>query len=68
MGGAAGYYIHPATYLFRHDDGTPQQIDDEIYIAQPHAANTVLPSLLGWNVLKPFKLTFDWATQRIALE
>ena len=68
IGGPAGYYSHPAVYAFRHDDGTWQQIDEEICIAQPSPTNAVLPSLLGWNLLQHFKITIDWATQRVSLE
>ncbi len=68
VGGVAGYYIQSAVYALRHDDGAWQQLDGEIWIAQPTATNAVLPSLLGWNVLQHFKITADWSSQRVVLE
>jgi hypothetical protein len=67
MGGVATYYVWPAVYHFEHDDGTVRQITHEIDIAQPTATNSTLPSLLGMDVLRQFRVSVDYVSQQVLL-
>lgn len=68
IGGNATYYRHEAVYIFTHDDGSEQRITRSIHIARPSASNSKLPSLLGTNILRHFKVSIDYASQRVILE
>ena len=68
VGGRATYYIQPAVYAFHHDDGFVQQLTREIHIARPTATNATLPSFLGIDMLRYFKVSMDYAGQRLVLE
>ena len=70
IGGSANNYVHDATYLFHHDDGTVAfTISTEtIDIAQPTRANQSFHSLLGMDLLRFFKLTMDPASGIVFLE
>jgi len=57
-----------AFYLFEHEDGRRQIIDDEIHLAQPTDYNRRFPSLLGWDILKYFRLTIDGRTGEVTLD
>ena len=59
IGGSALYFPVEAHYAFLREDDEWKIIEDRIEIAQLRAANTQLPSLLGWNVLKHFRLNID---------
>ncbi|MGE3268944.1 MAG: hypothetical protein AB7P40_09370 [Chloroflexota bacterium] len=45
-----------------------QQITQEIEIAAPTPYNALLPSLLGIDLLRHFKVSMDYASQRLILE
>jgi hypothetical protein len=68
IGGRVTCYVEPAVYVFHHDDGHEQQITHEIHIAPPTATNAMLPSLLGIDMLRYFKVSMDYAGQRLVLE
>ena len=72
VGGALGRYVVAAQYVFTHEDGSAQTIEDELDIAKwdPGAAQTPprLPPLLGWNVLEHFQLTTNYRTRTVTLE
>ena len=61
-------YVQPAVYLFRHNDGAVQQLTREIQVALPTATNQSLPSLLGMDILRHFRLSMDYLEQRLVLE
>ena len=67
VGGTGEYYLHPAHYAFRHDDGRVQVIQADVWIARPSSANETLESLLGWDVLRHFRIELDWGTRQITL-
>ena len=67
IGGFARAYVWPAVYHFEHDDGTIRQITHEIEIAQPSTTNAMLPSLLGMDVLRQFRVMVDYVGQQVAL-
>jgi hypothetical protein len=60
VGGEATSYVHPATYTFVHDDGRLQQIDGDIHIAQLTPTNLDIPSLLGWDILRFFRIELEY--------
>jgi hypothetical protein len=80
IGGEAIHYIEDAYYQFRHEDGREQMIAHEIAILKPHLvpgspgssqtvwANAGVPSLLGRDLLRYFRLTVDGPNQTITLE
>ncbi len=68
LGGRVACYVEPAVYLFFHDDGQTRQITHEIHIVPPTVSNAVLPSLLGLDILRHFKVSMDYAGQRLILE
>ncbi|MBI2761680.1 MAG: hypothetical protein HYX51_09675 [Chloroflexi bacterium] len=57
-----------AQYGFRQDDGLIHAGDGQIRLAALSPANGNLPSLLGWDVLRRFRLTTDWDTCEVLLE
>jgi hypothetical protein len=67
VGGTAMSYVHPAVYGFRHDDGRFQQIQEDIHIAVPTPANATFPSLLGWDILRFFRIELDYVGLQVAL-
>lgn len=68
IGGTATYYVCDAFYLFHQDDGAvARQILSEIEIAQPSASNSRLPSLLGMDGLRHFRVSMDYVGQRLVL-
>jgi hypothetical protein len=60
-------YVHPAIYTFAHDDGHLQTIDGHVCIVQPTPTNHDIPSLLGWDVLRRFRIELDYIEGRVAL-
>lgn len=68
IGGNVICYVHPAVYVFHHDDGHTQQVTQEIEIATLTSESSKLPFLLGVDILRYFKLSMDSASQRLALE
>jgi hypothetical protein len=68
IGGSNTYYIVPAEFAFRHDDGRWQRFSDQLSIAQPTPGNQSLESLLGWNLPQHFKIVADWTNRLITLE
>ena len=68
IGGTVICYVRPAIFLFHHDDGQEQQITHEISIVPPTPANSVLPSILGMDVLSHFILSMDYVGLRLVLE
>ena len=68
IGGSAAYYVWPAVYHFIHDDGSIRQITHEIDIAQPTATNAMLPSLLGMDILRQFRVSVDFVGDQIILD
>lgn len=67
VGGTAISYVHPAVYGIRHDDGRLQQVQGEIQIAVPTPANATFPSLLGWDILRFFRIELDYAGLQVTL-
>ena len=68
IGGTAMGYAWPAVYQFVHDDGRVRQITHEIEIAQPSATNSTLPSLLGMDILRQFRVSVDYVGLQVTLE
>jgi len=67
IGGSSMSYVHPAVYSFVHDDGQLQQIHAEIEVAQPTPANERFPSLLGWDIMRFFRIELDYVGLRVTL-
>ena len=67
VGGSSMSYRHPAVYGFLHDDGNLQQIEGDIDVAQPTPANATFPSLLGWDILRYFRIELDYVGLSVTL-
>jgi hypothetical protein len=67
IGGAVEDYIEPVEYMFIHEDGTAQTIRGHIRIAQLTAYSQHFPSLLGWDVLRHFRITIDSEASEVTL-
>lgn len=65
VGGAAPYRVVDAAYEFHQEGGTSQVVVASIGLG---AANTEhLPSLLGWDVLRHFRLDLNASRGTVAL-
>jgi len=60
IGGTSMSFVHPAIYTFQHDDGRLQRIEGDIEVAKPTSANERFPSLLGWDILRFFRIELDY--------
>lgn len=70
-GGIAGSgecYPWPVIYGLQRDDGHWQTIDGQIDIVRPSPDTMPVESLLGWDVLKDFRITLDWRQGLLTLE
>jgi hypothetical protein len=67
IGGQADYVLQPAVYVFHHDDGALQQIQGSILVAELTASNATPPSILGWNMLRYFRIELDYVNELLTL-
>jgi hypothetical protein len=67
IGGTSLSFVHPAIYTFLYDDGRLQQIESNIDIAHPTPANERFPSLLGWDILRFFRIELDYVGLQVTL-
>ena len=65
VGGMTFYRLMDASYAFRHDDGTDEVVEGVVELGGPDTAQ--LPSLLGWDVLRRFRLDLNASRERVAL-
>jgi hypothetical protein len=68
ISGSAAYFAVPARYVLARDDGTAHLIDGEIRIAEPIPANEEIPSVLGWDILRHFRILLDQRTGEVLLD
>ena len=68
VGGTVTHYLVPAHYRFMHHDGSQQEIEAPIRIAQLQPGNAALPSLLGRDLLQNFRIVLDWQRREIILD
>ena len=68
IGGSSIYYPVLARYAFDRDDGGIEILHKQIAVAQLRTDNRVTPSLLGWDVLRHFRVVADWSTRTVRLE
>ena len=68
VGGTMQYFETAASFGFPQVDGNLHLIDQTILVAQARRTNTRLPSLLGWDVLRGFRLGIDLDVGRIELD
>lgn len=67
VGGEATSFVYPGTYTFVHDDGNLLHVDEDIHIAQLTPTNLDIPSLLGWDILRRFRIELDYIERRVTL-
>lgn len=67
VGGVAQMRITDAAVSFAHDDGSAEVVTIDTQLAVPTSSNDHLPSLLGWDVLKHFRLEMDYASDAVRL-
>jgi hypothetical protein len=68
IGGEAAYLVTTAHYAFVHEDGHWQEIVGQIRLAQSTTTNRRLPSIIGWDILERFRLTFDYPAGLVSLD
>lgn len=68
VGGQVQHYTIPAELTFAHEDGTLKSYAQSIQVAPERPGNEGLPSLLGWDILRHFRLTVDWRSRTVTLE
>jgi hypothetical protein len=68
VGGPTVYFPMQAAYGFADDSGSLEVVVTDVRVAQLTAASQVLPSLLGWDVLRHFKLTTNQQAGEVTLE
>ena len=60
IGGLGVFFPMPASYRFRHESGRVETIVGRIYIAQLTRDNINMPSLMGWDILRQFRIALDY--------
>jgi hypothetical protein len=68
VGRSSADYVVPAYYALQHDDGTWATHREDLAIARPTTANQGIPSLLGWDILRHYRVVVDWSGNSIRLE
>lgn len=68
IGGTAMHLVEPARLEFSRDDRSVRALEQDIEIAQLTDVNDYLPALLGWDVLRHFRLTLDARTGEVLLD
>jgi hypothetical protein len=68
VGGRVLDYIEFAELRFERADGTALRLEQDVLIAQLTIDNVELPSLLGWDVLRYFRVTLDARVGLVLLE
>ena len=67
VGGPVNDFPVPARYAFTDEIGERESIFGGILVAQLTLATERLPSLLGWDILRDFKLTTNPQEGRVTL-
>lgn len=68
IGGASSEYSVPAVYALQRDDGTWARHQKDLAIARPTPGHQTLPSLLGWDILRHYRVVADWPARSVRLE
>jgi hypothetical protein len=68
IGGSSIDYVVSAQYALRRDDGSWVTHQEELAIVRPTSANRTLPSLLGWDILRHYRVVADWHANSVRLE
>ena len=66
VGGSLRAKVSPASFWFRNTDGSVEMLSTNIRIGDMRSG--ALPSLLGWDLLKSFRLVVDGPAQTATLE
>jgi hypothetical protein len=68
LGGGAAEYPEACELFLRHADGTWDDLALSIGFAEPSPVNTLFPSLLGRDVLRFYRFTFEELGGLVRLE
>ena len=68
IGGMTESFETVCSYAFQASDGALHRIDGTIRVVRATTANTALPAILGWDILRDFHLTIQQDTGLIALD
>jgi predicted aspartyl protease len=68
VGGTAREFRETAILIFRHISGERDELLLELGVASPSASNRGLPSLLGRDALKHYRLTFQETASLVVLQ
>src|SRR5688572_1002550 len=68
LGGRHAHYPEPCDLYFLVDDDNYEHIGETIHFARPSLSNANLPSLLGIDVLRNFRFTFEANSDLVRLD
>ena len=69
IGGQSAYFVERAVLSFRGADGRPiYEYDVDLYIGRPEDVSNWLPSLLGQDVLKRWRMVHDPASDELEIQ
>lgn len=67
IGGLGAFFPMPASYRFQHESGRIETIVGTIYVAQLTPDNINMPSLMGWDILRHFRVSLNYAAREVRL-
>ncbi len=67
IGGNVRYFKSPVQYRLEHNDASMQLLDGTIHVAPWSRETSPLPSVLGWDVLRHFRVVLDWSLGLVEL-
>jgi hypothetical protein len=68
IGGDANDYIEPCDLILLHEDGASERLAVSMGFAEPTAQNYQFPSLMGRDILRYYRLTFEELRSVVTLE
>lgn len=66
VGGSLQYARSPANYVLKRDDGAMESVNGNILFSDMRSSR--LPSLMGWDLLRLFRLEVHGPNQTVTLE
>lgn len=67
IGGRVRYFLSPVRYRLLHDDARSQVVEGTLRIAPWSGEMSMIPSVLGWDLLRHFRVVLDWSLGLVEL-
>jgi hypothetical protein len=68
ISGGSTLSVEPCVLQFIHTDGVINRLEIPLHFAEPIAVNAESESLLGWDVLRDYRLTLENQSGLVALD